>query len=206
MALVRLNNDFQIAAIAAALLMPIAAVAQTACMTASDLNLGITVTLDSGATEVYRRDADDGAVVIVDGTDESGPAYRLGLAQGILVQFFDVVDEGDRTNSVSTTYDYPVAPTDVPVPVPGMRWQVSAVRSDSKGETTEDQSLQAGAVVPLAIGGCIYDSLPVTVSYGTAYVEEITYLPDLGFGFLHWFQNEGGERNTLTLISLERAD
>ena len=41
-----LRCDFQFAAIAAVLLMPAAVVAQSGCLTASDLNLGITVTLD----------------------------------------------------------------------------------------------------------------------------------------------------------------
>jgi len=190
----------------AALAICFAAPATADCLTASDMTGGISVTLDNGAIEVYRRDMNDPALVTVDGSGESGPAYRLVLVRGILVVLFETVDESAGAMNVSTSYSYPLAPADVPVPVAGALWQISALRNDSEGETPEDQIHQAGDLTPITIGECTYAAIPVTVAYGATYVEEITYLPDLGFGFLHWFQNEGGEKNATNLIALERAE
>ena len=189
-----------------ALTLPLPAFGQSECLTQADLSNGIAVTLDSGAIEIYRRDPNDGDLVIVEGSGEAGPNYRLVLARGILVQLFETVDETQTAMNVSTRYAYPVLPREVPVPSPQSEWAVAAVRSDSEGDHPEDQVLQSGALIPLAIGGCSYDTFPVTVTYGSDYTEEITYLPELGFGYLHWYQNRGGDKITVNLVSLERAD
>ena len=78
----------------------------------------------------------------------------------------------------------PVA--ELPVPAPGVRWDLTAKVTDNLVTRTERILEVWGAPQRLAIGDCTYDVMDVAVAYGaeTANIDQARYLPELKLLFV----------------------
>lgn len=173
-----------------------AAAAQEACPTASDLVRGIRFDYSDGSAEIFRPQGP--GVLRVDGLIGGNLAYRMELGQGIhLLRYEDISDGRSIAGSLSV-YDYGMAPTEMPVPVPGQRWQADVKVIGADGTRSEAQSQAYDRADSLDIGGCTYERVPVVIAYDTeeGYLEGVDHLPELGLGFLSWSQTEDGGRVT----------
>lgn len=175
-----------------------AALAQTGCPTAADLDRGISIEFPDGGSETYRRTA-PGLVSAV-GREANGSTYTMALAQGFHLLFWEASD--DPSSRVS--YDYGVAPQAMPVPTAGGRWRTAVTVTASDGTRQEPQTHAYGALVPVTIGNCTYQSIEGVIAYATTdnYVESVIYLPELGFGYLLWNEADDMARSPIAPVAI----
>lgn len=180
-----------------------AATAQTSgCATMADLATGIIVDYADGISETYRSIAP--GVSSVDGRDGSLQIYRLEIAQGThLLNYVEYYD-GQADETTRQVYDYGMAPTSMPVPTDGGRFspQVTVTwQGDARGEF-QVQAYAAGD--PLVLGACTYQTVDAVIAYETDdnYIESITYLPELGIGYLEWSGTDGNRGIENTVIGI----
>ena len=135
-------------------------------------------------------------IVRVEGLEGGALAYRMELGQGTHLLRYEAVEDGRTVAGSTDLYDYGVAPSEMPVPAPGGRWQADVTVQSEEGTRAESQSQVFDAASPVEIGGCRYDRVPVVIAYDTedAYLEGIDYLPALGFGYLAWSETADGGR------------
>ena len=181
-----------------------AAAAQDGCATAADLARGVTLDFDDATSEVYR--AAGPGIQTVEGRDDAGAYYGLRIAQGThLLEYFDIVD-GQPDAGSRQEYDYGTAPADLPVPTPGGRFSAEVTVAASDGVRTEAQTQAYVAGEPLAVGGCTYDTVQAVIAYDTTdnYIESVSYLPELGIGYLVWNESDG-VRSEDTIVTAIRT-
>ncbi len=191
----------------AALLMSLmfggAAAAQTgACVTADDLGQGIVIDYADGIAETYRRLRP--SVSSVTGVDGSETLYRLEIAQG--THLLNYVEFAGATPDEQTRqiYDYGQSPESLPVPTGGGRFNPVVTVTSAGGTRTETQSQAYVEGEPLVFGACTYRVVDAVIAYETDdnYIESITYLPDLGIGFLAWSETDAGDAANNTIIGI----
>ena len=169
------------------------ALAQTGCLSSADLQAGIHVDYADGTTETYVRTGP--GLMSVDGFDGGELYFQLELAHGTHLLSYVAVSGGQPDESTRQTYDYGVAPAELPVPVAGQRFNADVTVTASDGPRQEGQLQAYVEGVPLVIDGCTYETLDVIIAYDTAdnYMENIRYLPQLGLGYLLWNQTDEGK-------------
>lgn len=190
--------------ILALLLLPGVATAQGACPVAEDLSRGIRVTFDDGGTQSFRRAGEPGVVRIA-GRAWDGSAYRMEVGQGLYVLTYVYLGADGMPDEASrVSYDYGMAPAELPVPAPGGRFQAVATMTDATGVFAQAISQAAGEVERREIGGCSYDVLPLGIAYDTvnAYTEGLDYLPELGIALLRWQEGSDIPRHDAAPVSI----
>jgi len=172
-----------LAAFSAAVLLSQAAVAQTACPVAADLARGIRIDFADGGSETYRSAATPG-VVDVTGHDPDGSTYMMQLAGGFHLLRWEV--PGDVSSVIA--YDYGLPPAQMPLPQPGASWYTEVHVTAAEGPREEPQDHRYGKTTQVTIGGCTYTAVEAVIAYATSdnYVESVTWLPELGLGYLLW--------------------
>ncbi len=174
--------------------------AQQGCPTDADLGRGITLHFGDGASETYTAVAD--ATTQVDGKFNGALSYRLLIAQGThLLSYVEVVD-GAEDPASQQVYDYGLAPSQLPVPVAGERFNANVTVAASDGARQEPQ-LQAYVEGPeLVVGTCRYATIDALIAYDTEnnYMETIRYIPELALGFMLWNQSDQDARLPDTTI------
>lgn len=187
-----------------ALAVPLAA--QSACPTLADRATGISVSFEDGSTEVFRP-GNDPAVTIVDGVDTDGFAYRMELIHGTHLLVYENVVDGRPDPASRVSYDYGMAPSAMPVPVPGGRWKADVTATAVDGPRPEAQVQAYDVAVSVDIGGCTYDRIEVLIAYDTTdfYTESVHYLPALDIGFLVWSETVDSPRVSVLPVAIARA-
>ena len=173
-----------VSAFVALCLFGLGAQAEGICPTAEHRGHPVRLTFAEGYQEVHRSDGN--GLWHIDVYEESERIYEIEVAHGThMLRFADVFD-GAPEYATQTRYDYGMPIAEMPVPVPGGRWQVDVEVSGPDGVRPEPQRQAYGAETEVAIGGCRYRMIPVLIAYDTddQYVEEVHFLPDLGLGYL----------------------
>lgn len=195
-------------ALALAACLPALAVAQTlpGCPAATALESGIRIELSDGTAEIYRR-AGPGRVSIE--VREDGATFqRMMTAHGVHLTRFEEIQGQQPVAASLQTYDYGVPAAELPMPSAGGRWQADVEVTSPQGTRDEGQLQAYGPETTVTIAECSYAAFSVLIAYDTEdnYLEELTYLPELGFGYLVWSQSTNDElqrRSALRIAGLK---
>ncbi len=172
------------------------------CPVPADLDSGIAVRFDDGALERYVRTRP--AVVRLERSFDGAVESIMDLGHGVYVlTYMDVFDGSPDLGSRMTT-SFPGGLASLQPPAPGARWTARTLLLDRSGPTEENITVAWGALAETEIGGCRFTVLDGIIAYQSdnAYFEGVTYLPEFGFGFLQWAEDETG-RSTFTALSIE---
>jgi hypothetical protein len=182
----------------AALLLFIPSFGFTECPTGDDLTSGIRIFETNGRVETYTSGPRDTVVKTI--LDENGDGSENVLAQGIyMVATQDILD-GRKQPGTRATYTYSLKSGELPEPVSGLRWTVEVVSFDADGLFAKEHVIQFGETTRLGLGDCIYDMIPIEVTY-MKNKEVLYFLPELGFApVVSWGLGIGLERFTFTGI------
>jgi hypothetical protein len=173
--------------IAIAALSPASA---AACPTAADMARGVSILFDDQTVAVYRRDGDTVAETVSapDGT----PIYTYRLLGGLFETGLDDHEAGGLPDSFG--YSFALEPLLPPVPgakVSGTQTASSPVVADEtlpdRISVTLSYRMSVGPADTVAIGGCRYEALPVSVRVDYAEgpeTQSMIYLRELGFAYV----------------------
>ena len=138
---------------------------------------------------------------------------KVELAHGVYSLGFTDIVEGELAPETRTTFDYDVAPADMPVPAAGSRWQSASTVTDADGQRAETVSTSWGALDQIAIDGCDYAAITGRIRYaGEEYSAEegLIYLPEIGIGALAYYSDSKADdaplREEITSISAQGAE
>ena len=175
---------------AIATLLVLAPAAGATCPTTADLGTGISIFYSDGSQETYVAVRDDLVRMeyAYDGTVEA----VMDLALGVFVLSHMEVRNGTPDPSSRLTTSFPGGMGTLPAPAAGDRWARTSVVLDSSGPFEEEVTVAWGVPREVTVGSC---------TYGEPYYEGITYLPDLGFGFVGWYEDASG-RSTYAVTEI----
>ncbi len=142
-------------------------------------------------------------MIRVDGSYDDDPTYRYELGQGsYLLSSIDIVD-GAPDLGTRVTYSYPMPAAEMPAIAPAQRWQLDVVSASTDGVFPEGQSYATSEERSVSIGGCEYRAIDMIIAYDddSQSTDGLVFLPDLGFGFLAWFEDSDG-RSTYTPVEI----
>ena len=181
------------------------AIAQTGCVTATDLDTtGIVFETGGGYYEVHTRQP-GGEVLLqfFEGKDNySQQTYYNGVH--ILNQYS--VTNGQIDPDGQWSWQYPMALADLPLPTPGGKVFIDATNAVDGSYERETAAHVFGQMSSVNLGGCQYDYIPVVITFdGETYdhIEEHWYFPALGTGVLMVWDDENG-RDEYTLDGIRR--
>ncbi len=169
------------------------ATAALACPTGADLATGFTVEFDDGASEFYLGIRDD--LVRMEQSYEGEVSAVMDLGLGVFVLSYMDVYDGRPDTSTRITTSYPDGIASLKVPEAGARWSVETVGLNTMdGPFAETVIVAWGNEASLQIGACSYTAIDGIIAYQSDYTysEGITYLPDLGVGFVSWYEDNEG--------------
>jgi hypothetical protein len=175
------------------------------CPVADDLATGIRLTGADGTVEIYRA-IDDGLVELrLSYPDGNGDLNLLGQGVYLIEAMPLLADAPDLSDRTIITY--PMSPGDMPLPAPGASWDVTIDLDDGAQEKV---ALRWGQIERRSYGTCAYDVIRGEGSYaGIGYrdIEELHYLPELGFAYLASFRAEGDDMaDEFTILRIDRAE
>ena len=141
-----------------------------------------------GVIETYRPHPDREAVVTVRGVQDGQTIYELELLKGAHVISNDMFVDGDMDPENSIGYDFDRPLTEIPLPLAGQSWTVTAQVTDSGGTFSEVQNQTYNDLEDVRIGPCTYEAVEVEITYdeNDTYSEGLHYLPALGISYLDW--------------------
>jgi hypothetical protein len=174
--------------------------ARADCPTAGDLANGIILTFPDTNAELYEAGANGD--VHVTGFENGAVIYKMELAQGLYLVVNETYVDGKSDDNARTTYAY--AEATIP-PVPGQNW-TSATTVIAGGTVSHERQVHRyGRLESQSVGGCVYDVIPVVITYqGTEpYTEGLAYVPLLGMSFLTWVQEAGAKRQEFPVNTIE---
>ena len=195
----RLLSTFVTGALIALIALPSTAIA---CPTAADLGTGIRFDLTEGEWEIFTLTGD--GVVQSDLHFGDGEGVRVLLGKGLYVLQIVDFDGNGPISDTRENFSYPLRPSEMPEPVTGGGWSVTAAVLGPEGVTQEVQVYSYGAVSPQTYGACTYDRMEITIDYPEDTESEVSrdfihYLPELGLSYLAGFEDdEGREMYTYT--------
>ncbi|MEL7100562.1 MAG: hypothetical protein AAGM84_17180 [Pseudomonadota bacterium] len=164
----------------AAVLICTGTLGQATCPQAGALATGIKVTLSDGSAETFKS---IGPGRVENYTDAGKPDgnYNI-LAQGIYLRATSQLSDGIVDSSSRITYNFPLADDQMPLPVPGGRWDVEVAVLEGGSIDSEIHAISFGQNARYTIGACGYDMIPVVIRIGPEddWIEEtLYYLPTL---------------------------
>ncbi|MFZ1728044.1 MAG: hypothetical protein WBO29_14375 [Albidovulum sp.] len=175
--------------------MPLPGKAQGQCPTASDMDAGVRAVFANGDVADYRRLKDDLLEIFEAGAADSRDGTIVTSRLGIYdLDAADIVD-GVRNTQTALTLKYSAQESDLPIPVSGESW-VGGVVTSSPGAAEETQAAVYvfGAGGTREFSGCVYDTIPVKVSFLAGedwLMEEFIYIPSLPLAILSGHQFSG---------------
>ena len=174
-----------------ALLALIASPAWADCPVSADLAGGIRMEQSDGVVEVYRQFKPDIVEVISDFQD--GYISRTLLGRGVYVLELSDIVSGNIDPDSRSTFAFPVATAELPLPAAGATWDVQTAARDSYDIWSETISITWGDLTKVNYGACSYDMIPGTFAYRSDtydHNEVIHYLPELGLGVLYSYVDD----------------
>ena len=187
-------------AVCLAALLPMPALA---CPTGADLANGITIRHDDGASETYRAVRDD--LVRMEQSFDGELTAIMDLAHGTYVlTYMDVYDGRPDAGSRITTA-YPGGMATLSAPEAGARWSLDTIVMDSAGPYAETVTVAWSTPRDATIGSCTYSAIDGIIAYDgedETYVEGITYLIDVGVGYVNFYEDSAG-RTDYVAIAIE---
>ncbi len=183
----------------AALIALLAPAAALACPVAADLALGVRIDFDDDTTEYYVALRDD--LVRLERRYDGEPEAMMDLAHGVYVLTSMEIYDGTPDIGTRITTAYPGGLTELTPPVAGQRWAADTVVTGSDGPYAEQVTVAWGEPIEVRIGACTYAAIEGIIAYvGDEQVfEGITYLPDLGLGYVSWFEDAQGRESYTAL-------
>lgn len=174
------------------------------CPTGADLAHGIAVSFQDGNVEIYR--ALKNGMVRATGGPTGTEDYQMDLAYGFYLLNSQNVENGRPDADSLQTTNFPMSIEGIPNPTPSMRWQVDVTLTDPGGTTNETQTFATGSSRMQQFGNCSYQVLDAIIHYDgeNQVVDGLVYLPELGFGYLAWYQDEFGERTEYPVVQIYR--
>lgn len=168
-----------------------------ACPTSSDLAGGIMVVFDEGSEELYTGIR--AGLVRMQSSYDGDVSATMDLASGTYVlSYMDVFDGQPDTSSRITTA-YPGGLSSLPAPTPGQRWSQPTIVTDSNGPYPETVEVAWADQGQVGVGDCSYTAIEGIIAYKgegvEPYFEGITFLPELGIGYVNWYQDEAGRED-----------
>lgn len=135
----------------------------------------------------------DGSVLEHEVYYDDGTGFRVHSISGAFVVESWSTHYGAIVSNTSEVTEYAVGVENLPTLFPGQTWEGSTVRQHDDGTTNvETVSVTMQPESNVTIGTCSYQSWPMEVTTtdatGGAFVDRLTYLPQLGFAIYH-----GGE-------------
>lgn len=166
-----------------------------ACPTGADLDLGITIDFDDGASETYQSVRPN--VVRLNRAFEGVEESRMDLGHGVFVLTYAEVYDGKLDLRSRMTTSYPGGLLAIPMPEAGTRFEADTVSLDSSGPFEETVSVAWGQATTIDVGGCNYAAIEGIIAYQgeETLFEGVVYLPDLGFGYLAYYEDSAGRDN-----------
>lgn len=191
-------------ALLVACLAPAAAMA--ACPTGDDLKTGIRFATSGGDTEEFSRFTEDTVAshYYVGGVLDS----RVLLARGLYLSEYLVMKDGQPDLETRSTYVFPMAPGDMPLPAPGGVFSVNITVNDAGALYGETDIYTSGQETQVRFGSCAYRMIPVEFRFEpdeTNSVELLHWLPDLGLSYLAKSTSPDGN-DTYSYISIEAME
>ncbi|MEM7440767.1 MAG: hypothetical protein AAF393_14295 [Pseudomonadota bacterium] len=174
------------------------------CPTKEDMKSGIRFDVDENEYEIFRTVSNH--VIEAKFHLEDGTIFRNLLGQGIyLLEVVDIENDSPVPSSRST-YTFPLAPVDLPLPTPGATWKTGVAILAPDGFDAEEQIYTFGEWTETNFGACTYKSMPISITYATqeedlGTKDTLNWLPDLGISYL-MATHDGSETTTYTYKSL----
>lgn len=181
-----------------ALLAPAAALA---CPTAADLPSGVMIDFDDNTTEHYLGLRDD--LVRLERRYDGVTEAVMDLAHGVYVLTYMEIYDGAPDTSTRITTAYPGGLSSLTPPQAGERWEAATVVTNSDGPYTEQVTVAWSEPTEVQIGDCTYAALEGIIAYVSdePLFEGITFLTDLGVGYVSWFE-DGQGRESYTALGI----
>lgn len=177
------------------MLATLAALATTAmpvvaqdCPTGTDLENGIRFHVDDDATETFTRLSKRRVQ-----SDYGGDGYvsRTILLNGLYLSELVDVEAGRPVSGTRSTYEFPMTPDGLPVPVPGLSFSTTVAVDGPEGREREEQTYAFGRTAMVNFGACAYEMIPVDLTYPGSDVREVLhYLPDLGIAYVAEYHDD----------------
>ncbi|WP_368186571.1 hypothetical protein [Aestuariibius sp. HNIBRBA575] len=173
-----------------------------ACPIASDLQRGIQLNFTDGTQEVYTS-MKEGLVRAVGG-NPGDDQYQLDLAYGVYLLVSQDIIDGQPDFGSRLTTAFPMSIAQMPIPQAGARWQADVTLTDADGTSPETQTFAMGGPRTQIIGDCSYEAIDIMVHYDGAeqLVDGLVLLPELGFAYLSWFEDNDGARSDYPVASI----
>lgn len=183
-----LNRLSRSLVLAPALLMAAGAALAECPATMSDTADGVYVSFPDFYVR-YDRLA-DGSVLEQEVYQEDGTGFRVHSVSGAFVTTSWSTRYGAIVTGTTETTEYAVGLENLPTLFPGQTWQGSTVRQHDDGTTNvETVAVTVDPESTVTIGACSYQGWPMQVTTtgrdGGVFVDELTYLPTLGFAIYH---------------------
>jgi len=175
------------------------------CPTRGDLSSGgIAFGVDDSDTEIFHQKRPGLIESLYAYEGDTQNASRAMLAQGLFVLELVELENGDPVPDLRSTYGFPVAGAELPVPqadMPagtGWTFTVAYNHAGDLGTETQIYTLQPG--FEKRYGDCSYEVIPIELRYLTGAGEgpgadrdELHYLPALGLSYLARSTFDGSE-------------
>lgn len=180
------------------------------CLTAADLPRGVAVGFQSGDVTIHRQ-MSDGFLQIDETYANGDPTMRFRAWKGIyFTEEFQLTAGGQAEPGTRLVIEFPVDPSTLPVPMPGMSWtgQTTNIFDDGfrRPETT---SLTFSAAQPITLSGCSYDAVQADLRYDWGADGGLTlrylYLPAMQTAILMSNQFDGSEMATTVPVTMTRT-
>lgn len=152
---------------------PVLAQGPQICADGSDLIRGIVVSYAAGGVDIFKRDVQDPAVVVLEATYAGARMGLVRKAHG----YVDLSVLGPQGESV--VYDHAILPAEMPKPAPDTAWEVVATVTSPQGAATERQIYHFGAQGSLTIRDCTWQIMEVTLQLAS-HDEAFLWFPDIG--------------------------
>ena len=162
--------------------------------TLADSAAGLKVLWDDGAISTIQRREDGVSLETTRTFGEGAEVEYVAAVHGYVTQTIGTGLPGSTRPDGIGTYSY--TPDQTALLQPGESRDVTATFSDPFGVETDRQRFSAGAIGPLTIGPCTYESYPITITYldlHPAEVDMFDYVPALGTAFFRGASYEDGE-------------
>ncbi len=144
----------------------------------------------------FERQA-DGSVIEEEDYFSDGSGFRVHSMHGAYVlQSWDTM-HGAVVNGTSEITEYSNGMSDLLLMGPGQSHVVQAVRTHDDGTVNvESIGVSVQPAITLTLGNCTMQAWPMIVTTtnsadGGAFVDELTYLPNLGFAIYHGGASQG---------------
>lgn len=187
-----------------------AGVSQAECLGPPDLTRGVTVQYQTGDNTTIRRSG-DGTHLIEERYASGEAPWFLRAWHGVyFVEEWQVAADGQRAAGTTLSIEFPIDPSLLPRPLPGLSWTGQTINHFDDGTSrAETTILRFSEGQPLDLSGCVYSTIRAELRYdwGEEGGLDLRYLflEELGTAILEWSEFDGEENAPLVPVALVRA-